>query len=255
MSKYAAVLLIGDELLSGRTQDVNLRQIAAFLGERGVQIAEARIVADKEDEIVKAARALCQLYDYVFTTGGIGPTHDDITAAAIAKAFDRPLERNPEAVRAIERRYAQQRPGQPLGEARLRMADMPQNVRLIDNPISGAPGFEIGNLFVLAGVPVICAAMLEQLAERITGGERWVSRTVRGLLGEGDIAEPLQDIQNQAPEVKIGSYPSFADGRPTLRIVLRAPETAHNAHKAATQAVMRLMRDLGGQPEEEHQDE
>ncbi len=251
MSKYAAVLLIGDELLSGRTQDVNLRQIAIFLAQKGVEIAEARIVADKEDEIIKAVRALCDRYDYVFTTGGIGPTHDDITAAAVAKAFDRPLERNPEAAHAIERRYAAQRPGQPVGEARLRMADMPQNVRLIDNLISGAPGFEIGNLFVLAGVPVICAAMLEQLADRITGGARWISRTVRGQLGEGDIAEKLQKIQDDAPDIKIGSYPSFADGRPTLRIVLRAPETAHNAHKTAVQAVIALMQQLGAQPEEE----
>ena len=251
MQKYASVLLIGDELLSGRTQDVNLQQIAAFLSEMGVEIAEARIVADKEAEIIKAVRQLAENYDYVFTTGGIGPTHDDITATAIAKAFGRPMERNAAAAAAIEARYASQRPGQPVGEARLRMADMPKNVRLIDNPVSGAPGFEINNVFVLAGVPMICAAMLAELADRIQGGERWVSRTLRARLGEGDIAEALQQVQNDAPEVKIGSYPSFADGHPTLRIVLRAPESAANQHKTAIHAVSKLMRTLGADPQEE----
>ncbi len=251
MPKYACVLLIGDELLSGRTQDVNLQQIAAFCAKKGVEIAEARVIADQESEIIAAARALAARYDYLFTTGGIGPTHDDITAAALAKAFNRPLERNQDAAAAIKTRYAQNRPGQPVGEARLRMADMPQNVRLIGNPISGAPGFEIENVFVLAGVPMICAAMLDELADRIEGGERWISRTVRAQLGEGDIAAALREIQNDAPEVKIGSYPSFADGRATLRIVLRAPESAANRHATAFEAVSKLMRALGATPQEE----
>ena len=251
MNKSAGVLLIGDELLSGRTQDSNLVQIANFLGAIGIQLAEARVIGDLEAEIIQAVRDLAKRYDVVLTTGGIGPTHDDITAAAIAKAFNRACHRNPDAVKAIAARFALNRPGEPPGEARLRMADMPEGAELIDNPVSGAPGFRIENVFVLAGVPLICAAMLDSLINRIEGGERWLSHTLKAKLAEGDMAEALGNIQKARPNVKIGSYPSFGPDGAMVRIVARAPESAAQTLQSTIAQLRELITALGAKPIDE----
>lgn len=252
MKKTAMVILIGDELLSGRTQDLNLQQIAGFLISIGVQLEEARIIGDDEGEIVAAVKGAAQRFDYVFTTGGIGPTHDDITAAAIAKAMECSLERNLEAVRMIKERFAINRPNEEAGEARLRMADIPQGALLIDNPVSGAPGFRIKNVFVLAGVPLICAAMLDSLAKHsIEGGERWISHTIKGKAAEGDVAAALEQIQQEYEGVKIGSYPSFSKEGAALRIVVRAPESLVSRLDLAVESVFQLMESLGSMPERE----
>jgi molybdenum cofactor synthesis domain-containing protein len=252
MKKTAAVILIGDELLSGRTQDVNFQQIAIFLGAQGIEAALAKIIGDNEAEIIDSVQKLSEAYDYVFTTGGIGPTHDDITAGAVAKAMGVPLERNPEAVRAVKERFALNRPNEEVGEARLKMADIPQGAELITNLVSGAPGFNIKNVYVLAGVPLICEAMLDSLAEKgLEGGEKWLSRTLRGRgLAEGDIAEKLGSIQEAHEGMKIGSYPSFSkeDGF-ALRIVLRAPESLAQTLDSAQNQVADLMKSLNSTPE------
>ena len=251
MNKFAGVILIGDELLSGRTQDSNLVQIADFSNQIGIQIAEARIIADSERDIMDSVTMFSKQYDYVFTTGGIGPTHDDITASAIAKAFDRPLIRDSEAVEMIKKRFAYHRPNEPIGEARLKMADIPQGARLIKNAVSGAPGFQIENVFVLAGVPLICASMLEALTDQIEGGEKWISHSVKGALAEGDIAQQLSTIQRECGGVKIGSYPSFGEDGMCLRIVLRAPQSAYQSHQTAIEQVRMLMKERGVQPIDE----
>ena len=255
MRKTAGVILIGDELLSGRTQDVNFQQIALFLGAQGIEVRAANIIGDIETEIISAVRAFASAYDYVFTTGGIGPTHDDITAAAVAKAMAAPLERNAEAVQAIKERFALNRPNQSgaeIGAARLRMADIPKGAQLIANPVSGAPGFIIGNVYVLAGVPLICAAMLDSIAALgIEGGEKWLQLTLKAKLAEGDIAQKLGSIQAAYAGVKIGSYPSFSKQGASLRIVLRAPESLAHSLNAAERETARLMQGLGVEPEKE----
>lgn len=251
MKKTAAVVLIGDELLSGRTQDLNFQQIAIFLSAQGIDAALAEIIGDNEAEIIDSVRKLSSLYDYVFTTGGIGPTHDDITAAAVAKAMTAPLERNAEAARAIKERFALNRPNEEVGEARLTMADIPQGAELIANPVSGAPGFIIKNVYVLAGVPLICQAMLDSLAQQgIEGGEKWLSRTLKSKsLAEGDIAQKLGSIQEAHEGVKIGSYPSFGKSGFALRIVVRAPESLAKDLDSAQKQVSDLMKSLGSEPE------
>jgi len=205
----AAVLLIGDELLSGRTQDTNLRTLALFLAPLGIEVREARVAPDIEPEIAAALNALRARYDYVFTTGGIGPTHDDKTADAIALAFERPIEINPEARAVLEGHY-----GAALNEARLRMARMPAGAQLIANPVSKAPGFQVENVFVLAGVPSIMRGMLEDVAPRLRRGVEVHSRTLRAPgLREGEVGQALGALQAAHPEVSIGSYPWFgADG-------------------------------------------
>ena len=238
----AAVLLIGDELLSGRTQDANLKAIADFLAPLGVQVREARVGPDIQEEIVAALNALRGRYDYVFTTGGIGPTHDDITAACIAKAFGVALERNPEAVARLERHYAA---GQ-LNEARLRMANVPAGGILIDNPISQAPGFQIGNVFVMAGVPNIMRAMLDGILPRLAGGPALHARTVACELGEGVIASDLSALQDRHPNLEIGSYPYFRNGFFGVSLVLRGTDEAEVT--AAADELAAIIRRLGGTP-------
>jgi molybdenum cofactor synthesis domain-containing protein len=205
----AAVLIIGDEILSGRTQDTNLRDIARFLGAHGVDLSEARTVPDVLEEIVDALNALRGRYDYVITTGGIGPTHDDITADAVAAAFGVELYEHPDILDMMSKRW-----GAELNAARRRMARVPTGGELVNNPVQGPPGFTIGNVFVLAGVPQIMRGMLEDVGPRLKGGAVVVARTVRVEgSGEGALAAPLETVAKAHPGMSLGSYPFYnADG-------------------------------------------
>jgi molybdenum cofactor synthesis domain-containing protein len=240
----AAFAIIGNEILSGRTQDSNLAYVAQGLEKLGIRLREARVVPDIEDEIVAAIDALRARYDYVFTSGGIGPTHDDITAASIAKAFSLPIIRHPDAVKALQRHYA---PGD-LTDARLKMADMPEGSLLIDNPVSNAPGFQIGNVFVMAGVPAIMRAMFDGLRQRLVGGEPMLQRTISCGLGEGAIAADLNEVQQRFPAVEIGSYPFFRRGAFGTSLVLRATDAVLLA--AAADEVKAMVLKHRGTPDE-----
>jgi len=215
----AALLLIGDELLSGRTQDKNFPVIAKFLAERGIDLNEVRVVSDVEDDIVAALNALRSRYTYVLTTGGIGPTHDDITADAVANAFGVKIIEHPDAVKSLHRLFADI--GVTPNEARMRMARVPEGAQLLISDKIRAPGFCIDNVFVMAGVPHIMALMLEVVGDVVEGGDVMLSRSVRIEKGEGDLALPLSEIQDCYAEVAIGSYP-FKDGETFgANIVLR----------------------------------
>lgn len=204
----AAICLIGDELLSGRTRDINTQTIAGFLAPYGIQVREVRIVPDETDRIVEAVNALRSTYTYVFTTGGIGPTHDDITADAIAAAFEVGIGEHPEVVALLAARYEEM--DTEFTPARRRMARIPNGASLIDNPVSGAPGFQTGNVFTLAGVPKIVEGMLGDIGHRLKTGAVVKSVTVRGVdLREGDVAEALGQLSDQYEGVSIGSYPWF----------------------------------------------
>jgi molybdenum cofactor synthesis domain-containing protein len=217
----AGVLIIGDEILSGRTQDTNLRDIARYLAVHGVDLAEARTVPDVHDEIIAALDALRTRYDYVITTGGIGPTHDDITADAVAAAFGVELYEHPEIIELIEARV-RARPGAVMNAAMRRMARVPVGGDLVRNPVSGPPGFTIGNVFVLAGVPSIMRGMLEDVGPRLKGGAVTVSRTVRVEgSGESVIAAPLEAVARAHPQMSLGSYPFFDNGAFGSNLVLR----------------------------------
>ena len=213
----AAVLIIGDEILSGRTQDTNLRDIARYLGTFGIDLAEARVVPDVQEEIVAALNALRSRYDYVVTTGGIGPTHDDITADAVAAAFGVGLEEHPEILAMMQARW-----GGELNSARRRMARVPAGGDLVKNPVQGPPGFTIGNVFVLAGVPMVMRGMLEDVGPRMRPGAITISRTVRVEgSGEGAIAAPLEAVANAHPAMSLGSYPFFGQDGYGSNLVLR----------------------------------
>ncbi|WP_029012258.1 competence/damage-inducible protein A [Niveispirillum irakense] len=240
----AALLIIGNEILSGRTQDANLAFIARHLAGLGIPLREVRVVPDVEAEIVAALNALRDRYSYVFTTGGIGPTHDDITAECVAKAFGVPLLRHPEAVRRLEAHYADTG---LLNEARLRMANVPEGGILIDNPVSTAPGFQIGNVFVMAGVPKIMQAMLTGITSRLVGGPVTLTRSVASAIPEGSFADPLRLLAAKHEGVDIGSYPAFRQGKVSTALVLRTADVA--ALDAATADVVAMLRDLGGVPE------
>jgi len=214
----AGLLLIGDEILSGRTKDKNLGYIADYLTALGIDLKEARVVADDENDIIAAVNALRSRYTYVFTTGGIGPTHDDITADAIAKAFGVKIDYDPRGVAILEAHY---QPGQ-LNEARMRMARIPEGAELIENPVSKAPGFRLGGVFVMAGVPKIMQAMMDQLASRLSRGSAIITATVTAYIAEGDLAKPLKEIQDRYPEVTIGSYPFEESGKFGANLVLRS---------------------------------
>ncbi len=241
----ACLVIIGNEILSGRTQDANLAYIARFLGELGIRLAEARVVPDETAAIVEAVDQCRARHRYVFTTGGIGPTHDDITAAAVAEAFGVPLERNAEA----ERRLLAYYPPDKVTPARLKMADMPRGVELIDNPVSAAPGFVIGNVFVLPGVPRIMQAMLDGLKGRLVGGPPIRSRSIVCFAPEGEIAERLGAIQTAHPEVEIGSYPFMRMGTPGTTIVFRS--TDPQAIDRAAGAFLEVARAAGIATDEE----
>lgn len=243
----AAVLLIGDELLSGRTQDINLQTIAKFIAALGVQVAEARVVSDAPGNIVAAVNELRAKYDYVFTTGGIGPTHDDRTADAMATAFGVEIDVRDDARAILEAHY--KGPG-GLNEARLRMARIPDGASLIANPVSRAPGFQIGNVFVMAGVPSIMRGMLEDVGKRLDGGAVVKARTVRGKgVREGDIAKGLEALEAGAGgAVSFGSYPWFSPDGYGLHLVARSADPAALA-KAAND-LKELIRARGAEPEE-----
>ena len=218
----AAVLIIGDEILSGRTQDTNLRDIAKYLGVHGVDLAEARTVPDVHEEIIAALNALRGRYDYVITTGGIGPTHDDITADAVAAAFGVELYEHPEIIALLKAR-----PGMELNAARRRMARVPMGGELVKNAVQGPPGFTIGNVFVLAGVPSIMRGMLEDVGPRLKGGAVTVSRTVRVEgTGEGVLAAPLERVAKAHPDMSLGSYPFFTAEGYGSNLVVRGHEPA-----------------------------
>lgn len=216
----AAVLLIGNEVLSGRTKDKNLGFIADYLAAMGIDLMEARVVADSEADIVAAVNALRSRYTYVFTTGGIGPTHDDITADCIAKAFGVGISHHPEALAILQAFYAET--GREMNEARKRMARIPEGATLIENPISKAPGFRIANVIVMAGVPKIMQAMMDNVSPSLSKGDLVKTHTVVFQGGEGDVAKPLKDIQDQFAEVTIGSYPFESPQGYCTNLVLRS---------------------------------
>ncbi|WP_332701135.1 competence/damage-inducible protein A [Devosia sp.] len=220
----AGLLVIGDEILSGRTKDVNIGATADFCTDLGIELREVRVVSDETDDIVEAVNALRARYTYVFTTGGIGPTHDDITADAVAKAFGVALPINAQAREMLESRWKQT--GTEVNEARLRMARIPEGADLIVNSVSAAPGFRMGNVHVMAGVPVIMRAMLEALAPTLKGGRKVMSVTVKAAVGEGTVGGPLGALQEQYPDVKMGSYPQMGQDRVMTELVLRSSDAA-----------------------------
>ena len=216
----AAMLVIGDEILSGRTRDANMYHLAGKLTALGIDLCEVRIVADDGPAIVAALNDLRARADHVFTSGGIGPTHDDITADCVAQAFGVGIDVRQDARAALARNYPNGE--DDLNPARLRMARIPDGARLIDNPVSGAPGFQIGNVFVMAGVPAVFQAMVESVLPTLAGGAPLMSESVRIDRGESEVAEALATIAARYPEVAIGSYPFQRDGRYGTNIVLRA---------------------------------
>jgi molybdenum cofactor synthesis domain-containing protein len=243
----AAVLVIGDEILSGRTKDKNIGYIAEYLTTIGIELKEVRVVPDDEPEIVAALNALRQRYTYVFTTGGIGPTHDDITADCVAKAFNVPLEVHPEAVRIISERAAKM--GTEMNAARMRMARTPRGAKLVVNKVSGAPGFWIGNVIVMAGVPAIMQAMLDAVAPELKTGVKMLSETIRADAREGDVGTELGEIAKANPDVTIGSYPFFDDKLgPNTNIVVRArdPQKLAAARQAVETMLVRVRAQMAG---------
>ena len=215
----AAMLVIGDEILSGRTRDANMHHLAGELSRTGITLREARVVADSHDAIVAAVNALRAAYDHVFTSGGIGPTHDDITADAVAAAFGAPIDVRDDALAILQAHYYAQ--GTKLNAARRRMARIPQGATLIDNPVSAAPGFSLDNVHVMAGVPAVFTALTASLLPTLTGGTPLVSRSIRLVLPEGDIAGPLAELAAAYPDLSLGSYPFHHAGRFGANVVIR----------------------------------
>ena len=218
----AALIVIGDEILSGRTHDKNIAQIASWLQVQGIRLAEVRVVPDVEDRIVEAVNALRVHNDYLFTTGGIGPTHDDITVDAIARALGVPVVIHPQARAMLERYYTGR--GSALTDARLRMARVPEGAELIPNRMSGAPGIRIGNMFIMAGVPHITAGMLDALTGTLEGGAPLVSRTIGCWVAESEVADLLRTAESAFEGVQIGSYPFFREGRVGANFVVRSTD-------------------------------
>ena len=218
----AAMLVIGDEILSGRTRDSNMHHLAGELTAKGVDLREVRVVSDDRDAIVGAVQALSGAHDHVFTSGGIGPTHDDITADCIAAAFGASIDVRADARAILAAHY--DRAGTELNEARLRMARIPEGAALIDNPVSAAPGFTLKNVHVMAGVPVVFQAMVASVLPTITGGAALISKTQRIDRGEGDIAGPLGALAAAFPDLSMGSYPFQKDGKYGAHIVIRGTD-------------------------------
>lgn len=217
IKKSAAFIIIGNEILSGKTKDLNLNFIAVELTKIGINLHEARIVKDIEQDIINSINELRVKYDYVFTSGGIGPTHDDITALAVAKAFKVKLYRDEKAEKLLKQHYKKEQ----LNAARLKMADIPEGASLLNNPVSAAPGFKIANLFVMAGVPAIMQSMFIAAKEYLVGGTIMQSKMVSAYISEGNIAAKLTDIQNKYPELEIGSYPHIKNERLGTSLVVR----------------------------------
>lgn len=220
----AAMLVIGDEILSGRTRDSNMHHLAGELTRVGIDLREVRVVSDTAADITAAVKALSDRYDHVFTSGGIGPTHDDITADCIAAAFGASIDVREDARALLAAHYA--RTGAELNAARLRMARIPEGATLIDNPVSVAPGFKLGNVHVMAGVPSVFQAMVASVLPTLTGGAPLLSQTLRIDRAEGDIAGPLGQIAGDFPEISIGSYPFQKDGVYGANIVMRGTDAA-----------------------------
>ena len=239
----AGILVIGNEILSGRTRDSNMHHLAGKLTEMGIRLREVRVIPDDMDTIVATVNEMRARFTYLFTSGGIGPTHDDITADAVAKAFGLGIGPHPEAVARMERYYP---PGQ-FNEARRRMARTPDGAALIDNPVSVAPGFRVGNVFVMAGVPAVFEAMVATIRSELVGGPKLLSRSVIGRLPEGQIAGPLRAIAERYADIDIGSYPAYRNGQPTTTIVLRSIDDALLAE--AAEAVAAMMRAEGAEPQ------
>jgi len=241
----AAVLVIGDEILSGRTRDTNSGHIASFLTELGIDLKEVRVVPDEEDRIVAALDALRTTCTYVFTTGGIGPTHDDITADAVARAFGVAIELHPAAVAILRDHYVKP---EELTEARLRMARIPVGATLIDNPVSKAPGFHIGNVFVMAGVPKIMQAMLLNIEKELEGGAKVLSVTIDCPFGEGVIGTALGEVAKAHPAVSIGSYPILSVKNFSTKLVVRSrdPQALEAARADVETMLATIARDKAG---------
>lgn len=237
----AALVIIGNEILSGRTQDINTSWVAEKLVSMGIILSEVRIVPDEEDRIVQTVNDLRAGTGYVFTTGGIGPTHDDITAQSIAKAFGVPLELHPQGYQALIEHYGSE---EVISAPRRKMAMLPQGAELIANPVSGAPGFRIGNVFVMAGVPRVMQAMFDSVIDTLTPGLPVLSNTVTCSLLESEIAEDLAALQNEFPDVQIGSYPHYRGGTLGLSLVMRS--TDKDMLDLATKGAIALIRRLGG---------
>ncbi len=237
----AGILLIGDELLSGRTQDANLSWMSTYLNRLGVRVTEAHVIGDEIDVIATTLNDMRARLDYVFTTGGIGPTHDDITADAVARAFGVGISHHEEAVRRLESHY--KKIDHRINEARLRMARIPDGGQLIDNAISTAPGFQLENVFVLAGVPMVMQVMMDALAPRLKGGAVMLSRTIVVSAAEGELAQALGAVQAQHPGVSMGSYPFYHGGSFGVRLVLRGPDA--DSLKQAGEALLVVLDDLG----------
>jgi len=243
MTRKSALVVIGNEILSGRTQDANTGWIGEKMAAHGVPLAEVRVVPDVEEKIVEAVNTLRGEYDYVFTTGGIGPTHDDITAESVAKAFGLPFEQHEGAYETLVDYYGKDQ----LTEARVSMVMMPRGAVLIPNPVSGAPGFNIENVYVMAGVPRIMQAMLDSVLALISPGEPILCNTVSCDLPESVLAEGLSEIQDAYLQVDIGSYPAYRNGKPGGSLVLRSTERQPLAE--ASKKVMALVQELGGMPQ------
>jgi len=235
----AAFLVIGDEILSGRTKDKNIGFVADYLTAMGIDLEEVRIVSDKKDAIIGAVNALRKNYTYVFTSGGIGPTHDDITADAISAAFGVDCTHHPEAMRILDAHYAST--DLDFTESRKRMARTPKGAELIENPVSKAPGFRMENVHVMAGVPKIIQAMMDSIAPTLTGGTRMESQMVDCPYGEGTISVPLGEIQNRHPDTMIGSYPRYHDGAFSTQIVVRSRD-----HAAMAAAILEIETMVSG---------
>jgi molybdenum cofactor synthesis domain-containing protein len=242
----AGLLVIGDEILSGRTKDKNIGYIAEYLTALGIDLMEVRIVGDEEGAIIDALNALRHRYTYVFTTGGIGPTHDDITADCVAKAFGVSIDVDPRALAILQERMATT--GVEMNEARLRMCRIPKGADLVLNKVSAAPGIWIGNVIVMAGVPTIMQAMLDEVAPKLKTGVRILAETIRADAREGDIGTQLGQIAKANPEVAIGSYPFFDPQHgPNTNVVLRARDAQKLA--LAKQAVEEMLQRVrGAQP-------
>ena len=238
-SYTACLIIIGNEILSGRTQDANLEHLARRLNEWGVRLREARVIPDVDQTIVESVNECRAKFDYVFTTGGIGPTHDDITSAAVARAFGRRLVKHPQAMRLLGEYYT----NGEFTPARQKMAEVPEDAELIDNSVSIAPGYQVENVFVLAGVPSIMRAMLDTLRNRLVGGAPVLSRSVSGAIAESRVADGLGAIANRYPQLDIGSYPFFRAGRYGTSLVLRGTDSA--ALDTAAAEVDELVRSFG----------
>lgn len=236
----ACVIVIGNEILSGRTQDLNVAYIGKRCDEIGIRLMETRIIPDVEATIVATINECRSVFTYVFTTGGIGPTHDDITAASVALAFAKKLERRAEAVAVMDNYYESGK----LTEARLKMADVPADSVLIDNPVSAAPGFQLGNVFVMAGVPIIMQAMFEGIVDRLAGGDAMLMESVATNLGESALAVELSQLQDSYADVSIGSYPYFKKGKVGVNLVIRSTDQARL--RQLKKDLQLMIKNLGG---------